>query len=62
MGWMGLRKLVVPQVASLMEVEMTVFVNPEPTGANEWVIRVEVWKIGSPQLQKSFGPTTVGGG
>ena len=44
------------------EVEMTVCVNPEPSGADEWVIRGEVWKIGSPQLESSFGPTTVGGG
>ena len=44
------------------EVEMTVFVNPEPSGADEWVIRGEIWEIGSPQLESSWGPTTVGGG
>ena len=44
------------------EVEMTVYVNPEPSGADEWVIRGEVWEISSPQLESSFGPTTVGGG
>ena len=44
------------------EVDMTVYVNPEPSGADEWVIRGEVWEIGSPQLESSFGPTTVGGG
>ena len=30
--------------------------------ADEWVIRGEVWEIGSPQLESSLGPTTVGGG
>ena len=44
------------------EVEMTVYVNPEPSRADEWVIRGEIWEIGSPQLQSSWGPTTVGGG
>ena len=44
------------------DVEMTVFVNPEPSGADEWVIRGEIWEIGSPQLESSWGPTTVGGG
>ena len=44
------------------EVEMTVYVNPDPSGADESVIRGEVWEIGSPQLESSFGPTTVGGG
>ena len=44
------------------EVEMTVYVNPEPSGADEWVIRGEVWEISSPQLESRFGPTTVGGG
>ena len=44
------------------EVEMTVYVNPEPSGADEWVIRGEIWEIGSPQLESSWGPTTVGGG
>ena len=44
------------------EVEMTVNVNPEPSGADEWVIRGEIWEIGSPQLESSWGPTTVGGG
>ena len=44
------------------EVEMTVYVNPEPSGADEWVIRGEVWEISSPQLESSLGPTTVGGG
>ena len=44
------------------EVEMTVYVNPEPSGADEWVIRGEVWEISSRQLESSFGPTTVGGG
>ena len=44
------------------KVEMTVYVNPEPSGADEWVIRGEVWEIGSPQLESRFGPTTVGGG
>ena len=44
------------------EVEMTVYANPEPSGADEWVIRGEIWEIGSPQLESSWGPTTVGGG
>ena len=44
------------------DVEMTVYVNPEPSGADEWVIRGEIWEIGSPQLESSWGPTTVGGG
>ena len=44
------------------DVEMTVFVNPEPSGADEWVIRGEIWEIGSPQLESRWGPTTVGGG
>ena len=44
------------------KVEMTVYVNPEPSGADEWVIRGEIWEIGSPQLESSWGPTTVGGG
>ena len=44
------------------EVEMTVYVNPDPSGADEWVIRGEIWEIGSPQLESSWGPTTVGGG
>ena len=44
------------------EVEMTVNVNPDPSGADEWVIRGEIWEIGSPQLESSWGPTTVGGG
>ena len=43
------------------EVEMTVYVNPEPSGPDEWVIRGEVWKIASPQVESNFGPTTVGG-
>ena len=44
------------------DVEMTVYVNPEPSGADEWVIRGEILQIGSPQLESSWGPTTVGGG
>ena len=44
------------------DVQMTVYVNPEPSGADEWVIRGEIWEIGSPQLESSWGPTTVGGG
>ena len=44
------------------EVEMTVYVNPEPSGADEWVIRGENLQIGSPQPESSWGPTTVGGG
>ena len=44
------------------DVEMTVFVNPEPSGADEWVIRGEILQIGSPQPESSWGPTTVGGG
>ena len=44
------------------DVQMTVYVNPEPSGADEWVIRGEVWEIGSSLLESSFGPTTVGGG
>ena len=43
------------------EVEMIVYVNPKPSGADEWVIRGEVWKIGSPQMEGSFEPTTAGG-
>ena len=35
------------------DVEMTVYVNPEPSGADEWVIRDEIWEIGSPQLESS---------
>ena len=31
------------------EVEMTVYVIPEPSGADEWVIRDEVWKVCSPR-------------
>ena len=44
------------------EVDMTVHVNPEPSGADEWVIRGEILQIGSPQPESSWGPTTVGGG
>ena len=44
------------------DVQMTVYVNPEPSGADEWVIGGEIWEIGSPQLESSWGPTTVGGG
>ena len=44
------------------EVEMTVNVNPDPSGADEWVIRGEILQIGSPQPESSWGPTTVGGG
>ena len=44
------------------DVQMTVYVNPEPSGADEWVFRGEIWEIGSPQLESSWGPTTVGGG
>ena len=43
------------------EVEMTVYVNPEPSGADEWVIRGEILQIGSPQPESRWGPTTVGG-
>ena len=43
------------------EVEMTVNVNPDPSGADEWVIRGEILQIGSPQPESSWGPTTVGG-
>ena len=31
------------------EVEMTVYVIPEPSGADEWVIWDEVWKVCSPR-------------
>ena len=51
----------VPELVQ-QEVEMTVYVTPEPSGADEWVIRGEVWEISSRQLESSFGPTTVGGG
>ena len=44
------------------DVQMTVYVNPEPSGADEWVIRGENLQIGSPQPESSWGPTTVGGG
>ena len=44
------------------DVQMTVYVTPEPSGADEWVIRGVIWEIGSPQLESSWGPTTVGGG
>ena len=44
------------------EVETTVYVNPEPSGADEWVIRGEILQIGSPQPESSWGPTTAGGG
>ena len=54
--------MVLPTELVQQEVEMTVYVTPEPSGADERVIRGEVWEIGSPQLESSFVPTTVGGG
>ena len=58
-------RVVIPEkVLELVQqdVEMTVYVNPEPPRADEWVIRGEILQIGSPQPESSWGPTTVGGG
>ena len=59
-----LRVVMAEKVLELVrqEIEMTVYVNPEPSGADEWVTRGEVWEIRSSQLESSFGPTTIGGG